>query len=429
MANNNNNRITLQDMASPLFLHPSDNPTSITIDKLQGSTDYRAWKRSMEINLSSKRKLGFVTGTAMKPIEDATQIELWDTCNNMVIAWLTGNVSPSIKKSIMFMPTARLIWLNLEKRFSLTNGSRKYKINRELYEIRQHNQSVNDYYTSMRVLWEELDAMNILPVIANPTTEVQTLLDTISLHQEESKLFQFLNGLNESYTSQRSQLLMMTPLPTVESASAVLQQEEAQREILNTTTVDNDVLAMYSKYNPDKQITCSACGVKGHRGERCWTVIGYPKWHPKHGSQNTQPENKQRFSTSSSQSQRKTTRYKSSGNSKLAATAQVCTNTGTTIDAACFTPQQIEQLRQMLPTMVATKGSDTDDEIDAHFSGMITCNKVSSIQQNWIIDSGASDHMTPIYIIFLTIKKLILQQTLIFLQGIMLLSVILVLQF
>lgn len=49
----------------------------------------------------------------------------------------------------------------------------------------------------------------------------------------------------------------------------------------------------------------------------------------------------------------------------------------------------------MLPTMVPSQGHDTDDEIDAHFSGMITCNKVSEIQKKWIIDSGASDRMTP----------------------------------
>ncbi|KNA13496.1 hypothetical protein SOVF_116290 [Spinacia oleracea] len=42
--------------------------------------------------------------------------------------------------------------------------------------------------------------------------------------------------------------------------------------------------AMYVKSQNDKmQMTCQACGVKGHLTEKCWTVVGYPKWHSRHG--------------------------------------------------------------------------------------------------------------------------------------------------
>lgn len=272
----NGGRITFQDMLNPLFLHPSDGANTVQVEKLQGSTDYRAWSRQMEISLSSKRKLGFVKGTVTRATDDEIKAEMWDACNNMVIAWITQNVSTSIKKSVMYMTSSREIWLNLEKRFSLTNGSRKYRLDKELYEIKQNYVPINDHYTALSAIWEELDAMNALPAIQNPTEEVQNLLNVIEKQREEAKLFQFLNGIDDVYNPQRSQLLLLDPLPSVETATAALQQKEAQREVLHLNKVDNDAVAMYSKAM-EKPLICHVCGKRGHKGDRCWFVVGFPK--------------------------------------------------------------------------------------------------------------------------------------------------------
>ena len=359
-------RITLTDLVNPLYLHPSDGATTIQVEKLQGSSDYRAWRRAMEKNLASKRKLGFVTGGVPRPTTDVVQTDQWDTCNNMVIAWLTHNVSPSIMKSIMFMTSAAAIWSNLEKRFQLTNGSRKYKLNRELYEIRQSSMSINDYYTAIKALWEELDALNTLPVISDPCEAVQALLDSIASQQEESKLFQFLNGLEEIYNPQRSQFLLMNPLPSVEVAAAALQQE-AQRELLQLNKFDTDSLAMFSKqhaFKSDKNVMCSVCGGRGHKSDKCWKIIGYPKWHYKHGQTvaASMPRNKPSF-------QNNTPRWQQGAKpgAKLAATAQTSQppNIPSKDTSALFTPQQLAQLAQLMPQLALhQKSSDKDEELE-----------------------------------------------------------------
>lgn len=61
----------------------------------------------MFLRLASKRRLGFVTGTESKPNDDKTKLEMWETCNNMNIAWLTRNVSDIIKKFVMYVICTR----------------------------------------------------------------------------------------------------------------------------------------------------------------------------------------------------------------------------------------------------------------------------------------------------------------------------------
>lgn len=106
----------------------------------------------MEINLSTRQKLGFVKGTITKPIDDLQRTDQWETCNNMVIDWIVNSVIDSIARSTLYVEDAREIWNQLEKRFSLSNGSRKYKLCKEIYSIRQNGCVINDLYTRMKSL-------------------------------------------------------------------------------------------------------------------------------------------------------------------------------------------------------------------------------------------------------------------------------------
>ena len=151
----------MMDSSNPLYVHPSDGPRSLPIqDKLVGAQNYRSWKRSKEIGLSTKRKLGFVKGTIPRPpntpippataADQAVLVETWETCNNLVSSWIMSFVNDSIAKSVMFIGSANEIWSQLETRFFLSNGSRKYKLTKDTFEISQQGSSVSDFYTRMK---------------------------------------------------------------------------------------------------------------------------------------------------------------------------------------------------------------------------------------------------------------------------------------
>ncbi|KAL2894149.1 Glutathione S-transferase S1 [Bienertia sinuspersici] len=258
-------------MQNPLYLHPSDGPHTGTIsEKLTKPSNYRAWRRDMEIVLTSKRKLRFVTGVVKRDPEDAKKQDQWDTCNSMVIAWLTGSMSQNVKESVIYVKKAKEIWDQLERRFSFTNGTTKYKLNKAVHDLIQKDKSVLEYYTKINALRDEIDAMRNLPPITTMTPEVLAFVKALNKEREEERLFQFLSGLEEDYAAERSHVLMFSPLPIVEDACARFSHEEAQRELHKEDKVMVETRAMLSK----KEEWCSVCDMKGHSKERCWKVIG-----------------------------------------------------------------------------------------------------------------------------------------------------------
>ena len=61
-----------------------------------------------------------------------------------------NSVSESIVESILYIESVNAIWKHLERRFSVSNGSRKYKLNKDLYSLKQNGAPINDYYTKLR---------------------------------------------------------------------------------------------------------------------------------------------------------------------------------------------------------------------------------------------------------------------------------------
>jgi len=132
----------------------------------------------MENNLSTKRKMVFALGIFPRALDDAAKAEQWKACNNLVISWILNNVSKPISTSILYVTSASVVWKHLEQRFSLSNGARKYKLNKDLYALRQNTNSISEYYTQS--IWEKLDAMCDLPKISGVSEEVTNFFASTS---------------------------------------------------------------------------------------------------------------------------------------------------------------------------------------------------------------------------------------------------------
>ncbi|XP_070031741.1 uncharacterized protein [Nicotiana tomentosiformis] len=102
-------------------------------------------------------------------------------------------------------------------------------------------------------------------------------------------------GLNDSYSQARSQILMRSPIPTVNQAYALIVSDGGQKFVVATSGIlgsnptsqmENYEVAMYSKvegnqnqnqrFRRNYNLYCEFCKMKGHSKENCYKIVGYP---------------------------------------------------------------------------------------------------------------------------------------------------------
>lgn len=173
------------DYTHPLYIGPSDTSGAMIIPiKLTGSDNYGIWSRSMRIALLGKGKFGFVTGVCSKESCKDEWQEQWETCNAIVLSWLMNTVVEDLLGGIVYATSAHKVWEDLNERFEL---------HREITNLSQGTDSISTYFSKLKNLWSEYDA-----VVPSPSYECARSKDYVD-HLYQLRLIRFLSGLNDSY--------------------------------------------------------------------------------------------------------------------------------------------------------------------------------------------------------------------------------------
>ena len=93
----------------------------------------------------------------------------WNRCNNMVVSWLVHFVSVPIRRSVIWMDSAVDVWNDLKTKHSQGNLSRIYDLQMEVATLCQGDQSVTDYFTKLRIIWDEIEIFRPNPTCAYKT--------------------------------------------------------------------------------------------------------------------------------------------------------------------------------------------------------------------------------------------------------------------
>ena len=143
--------------SNPLFVHNADHAgISLVSEKLAGLGNFNTWHRSMLMALGARNKAVFVDGTFAEVDMSHPDYASWSRCNNIVCTWIMNAVEKLIAKSIMYLTTARQMWLDIHDQFKQSDGPRPAEIKKQIFAETQGSQSVSDNYTKLKQLWEEL---------------------------------------------------------------------------------------------------------------------------------------------------------------------------------------------------------------------------------------------------------------------------------
>ncbi|KAK3033514.1 hypothetical protein RJ639_032743 [Escallonia herrerae] len=411
------------DTKSPFYLHPSDHPGLIFVTQplSENGENYFTWRRNMLTALQSKNKAGFVDGLIAKPDVHSRDFQSWIQCNAVVKSWIVNSLSRELQTSAAHADTASEIWCDFDERFTQGIALRVYDLKRSIALLQQEKSAISTYYGKLKGVWNELHNLRPIPVCTcGAGKKMQEM-------REEEKVFNFLMGLDDTYKTVRSQILSIDPLPGLGRAYAVAAQEEKQQVVAaaRVPTIEATTLlakAPHMRHGGDQKIDwrgensgerrhgglhCTQCNRSNHSRENCYEIIGYPPgwgrpkprggnqpWLRASGGTTSSAAIAQPFAATADASApfpNHSPAYqpwsRTAGDTAPATrvSQQFVATSDESVSFPSFTPSEMQRLVDLL----GRQSGPTNGP-----SANMTSQNISGKPDSWIIDTGATDHIS-----------------------------------
>lgn len=280
-----------------------------------------------------------------------------------------------------------------------------FNLLQDLHSMKQGDRSLTNYFTDMKIIWDELEHLRSTPTCSCATVCTCSLSKAVKHFKEIEYVIPFLKGLNDSYSNVRTQILLMDPLPSINKAFALANQQETQP---HQTSVDSTAFFVNSNVsNQDKSQTgagrgrgkpgnrtpmlCSHCKKTNHTMDNCYFKHGFPP-----GCRSRSQSSTMHVSTDSSSSTFKSpsSRYNDSSEKSLLISRDGYNH--------------LIHLLQSNKVDHSTHASATKTPHSESSSNFISSiNKSGNLYNSdsvWILDTGAFDHVCPFIRLFSCIK-------------------------
>lgn len=384
---------------SPYDLTAADNSGAVISHPILKTNNYDEWACGFKTALRSRKKFGFLDGTIPQPHEGSPDLEDWLTINALLVSWMKMTIDSNLLTNISHRDVARDLWEQIRKRFSVSNGPKNQKMKSDLATCKQHEgMTVEGYYGKLNKIWDNIN--NYRPLhICKCGRCVCNLAAEQEKDREDDMVQQFLYGLDENkFHTIRSSLTSRIPLPGLEEVYNIVRQEEdmlnnrqsreERPEVTAFATQSRPRFEPITEKFPNKKL-CKHCNRGGHSPDNCFVIIGYPEWWgdiPKGQSGRGRGRVGPGFNGGQTRNQLTYANAVTTGSPSIETANRVVTDR----DRDAVSELTDEQWRGVVKLLNAGKG----EEHDIKTSGHETLTGMCSTFPSWILDTGASHHMT-----------------------------------
>ncbi|CAM8966406.1 unnamed protein product [Rhodiola kirilowii] len=371
-----------------------------------------------------KTKLGFIQGHFPRPA-DVSELAKWERCNSVMFTWIINSVSKEITASLIHSRDSIEAWSNLSYQFGGANDTQIYSVQQDIMMLMQGELSFPVYYGNLIQLWGEEDALTEEDFC--DLGEKCKATKCSALKKMRDRRMKLLMGLNEVYATVRSNILQMRPSPTLVEVYNHIISDETQRKIkgisppemaamfvsqqpqtqtfntqfsqrqgnkgfMNKFTPNQHQFPQHQNYNQSvnrnrRNSFCTYCQLQGHSKDSCYKLIGYPPGHKMYKGNNPNVKSN-----------------KSIANNITAGVSGA--GPVEHISGHQEGPSQLSTIHDQLSKLLSMLQPETVGSNKTHMAG-ITCLLSTKVNNDlWIIDSGATDHITPYAHLLKNVKEL-----------------------
>lgn len=396
MAGNNSGEGFVKDLitAPSGFVADGESNTSQRLcSVLLNEFNYLPWSRAVTIALGGRSKLGFINGKEKAPVFYSPEYEIWLSKDQLVMSWILNSMERNIAEIFSYSESSLDLWEALRDMYGNQNNSaRIFQIQQEVNALRQDGRPFVSLLGNFKSLWSELEVYR--PHTVDPVV--------LKKRTEEDRVFQVLASLGSEFEDLRCHILMSPELPSLKSVCSTIQREEVRRKVMIRETVTNssDTRAYIAHKNYEGKsikgkrldLKCEHCNAPGHTSDRCWVL--HPELKPKFTKDKRGGDHKRGFNHKANVAAQTTDSFFSNPMALLKDFTTYLQEKRGQESLNEAAGQDQDKPTALLSKFAGFLADSNPENSQGIFTAFTTALEISNFHDLWVVDSGASNHMS-----------------------------------